>query len=91
MSGARDPRFPTHWRTDRREITRELEAAGWRVFRYNVKSSKGWYDAQREGFDLFLGAHRFTAITPGARHALDEVVMGRPAPRRELTVEEAAP
>jgi hypothetical protein len=53
------------------------------VFRYDAKSSKGWYDAQREGFELFLGAHRFRAITPGSGHALKEVQMGGPAPRRE--------
>jgi hypothetical protein len=81
MSGARHPRFPTHWRTDRREITRELEAAGWRVFRYNPKTSKYFDHANREGFDLFLGPHRLTAITPGPGHALREVQMGRPAPR----------
>jgi hypothetical protein len=79
----KNPNWPPHWRTDRREIRRELEAAGWRVFRYDPKTSKDWYHAKREGFDLFLGARRFTAITPGSGHALREVQMGRPAPRRE--------
>jgi hypothetical protein len=82
----KNPNWPPHWRTDAKEIVAQLEMGGWRVYRRSNNPRGGkqrnWYDARREGYDLFL-AHRFRAITPGARHALDEVVMGRPAPRRE--------
>ena len=43
----------------------------------------------KEDFDFILWpTHRFETITPGARHALNAVVMGRSAPQR--TVDEEA-
>jgi hypothetical protein len=79
-----DPRWPPHWRTDHKEIVAELEASGWRVFKSYWKPGRGWdYEPHKEKHDLVLGpTHRFRSITPGAWRALNEVVMGRPAPRR---------
>jgi hypothetical protein len=68
-----------------KEIAAELEAAGWRVFRSSWRPGEGWYyERHKENYDLYLGPkHKLTPVAPGARRALDLIVMGHPAPRRE--------
>jgi hypothetical protein len=78
--------FLPHWRTDPKEIARLLEAAGWRVYK-GKPGSCNYYEARLGGFDFFFGMKRkITPIVPGAQRAMDEVIMGRPAPKRPLKV-----
>ena len=88
MTTERDPRWPPCWRTDHKEIAAELEAAGWRIYRKRPVRDL-YLRIPKEDFDFILWpTHRFETITPGARHALNAVVMGRSAPQR--TVDEEA-
>jgi hypothetical protein len=74
----RDSRWPQHWRSDRKETFAELEGAGWRILKRTEKLPGESWDYQWS-----RGSRTLEPIAPGARHALYEVVMGRPAPRRE--------
>jgi hypothetical protein len=75
--------FLPHWRTDPKEIARLLEAAGWRV--YKRKPSRDPIRETYPGYDFVLEPRRkLRPIVPGAQRAWHEVLMGRPAPKREI-------
>jgi hypothetical protein len=76
--------FLPHWRTDPKEIAAELEAAGWRLYK-GKRGSHSYHEARLGEFDFYRGpTHKLTPIAPGAQRAMSEVIMGRPAPKREI-------